>query len=805
MAKALPHLRVVELCDDIPGAYCARQFAAWSAAVTVIQLEAVPALRSAPPLVADSAGKQTSLLWEFLAAGKCLVEPASGGPSLSALVAGADVFVTDWSDQRLRAHGLRLDALAARAPGLVVISISPYGSDGPYASWAGIDLTVQALSGFMNMNGLPDAPPLKAPANILAYACGVGAFVGALAALYERGRSGLGQRVELSCLELVTTTVALLRVQYSGQSNQRQGGPGAFTSLYPCRDGYVAFTTTSPGLWEHLVQILGATEEDVPAELRTPEGRRDREAVRRFIEAWTPRHSARTLFNAIGALGERCGIIHTPGQLLSDPHLRGRGFFAEVDHPRLAALTFTGPPGKMSLTPMVEPALAQPGVSPETSVSRERLPSTTDAPSTLPPLHGVRLVDLTQAWVGPYATQLLADLGADVIKVESHKRPDVWRGSEAPLLPLPPGTPAHVHHWNASAAFNMVNRNKRDLALDLDTAEGKQLFLKLVERADLVMENYTPRVMPNFGLDFERLRQVKPDLVMVSFSGYGAMGPYRDFKANGATTEATSGWDALLGYPGGLPLALGGMQADAITGLQCAALALVALLHRQQTGMGQWVDGSMYEAAAGYIGEQVLHASVVGEQASRQGNRHAAMAPHNAFPCTGEDEWIAIAVRDDRDWAALLTVAGGEAALDDPRFQTASGRQASIDTLEAAVARWTARHDRFELADRLQAAGVPAAAVHRDVEVLRDPQLTARGWFKPMTHADMGTQLHHGTPWRFSRTPPVCRTPSPRLGEHSTAVLAAELSLSAAEIERLIEIGVTGAVLSLNQEQAVAG
>jgi len=810
MNEALAHVRVVELCDQIPSAYCARQFAVWGASVVTLEPVHGSPLRALPPLVSGTNAVSRSLLWEYLSAGKHTA--ALDAATLPAHLAGADVFITDWTAERLALQDVDLATLAQRAAALIVVQLSPYGADGPYATVPGSDLTVQALSGYMMLNGLPDAPPLKAPANILAYACGVGAFIGALAALWERGQSGLGQHVELSCLELVTTLVPLLRVQYSGHAGQRQGGPASGTRIFPCKDGYLAFSAVTERGWDNLLLALGIIESDVPEPLRTDVGRRDWDLVRSFIARWTATHEAEPLFGTLNALGMPCGLVRTPHQLLTDPHLAARGFFSAGPHSDRGTVTFPGPPGRLSETPIRVPvpssedssreasdcaSLPGAAVSPDSSLATTRGPDTSarEATDSAPPLRGLRLLDLTQAWVGPYATQLLADLGADVIKVESHKRPDVWRGGEGPGIGLPSNLPAHVHPWNANANFNMVNRNKRDLGLDLGSAEGTALFLRLVRNADLVMENYTPRVMGNFGLAYDVLRQEQPDLVMVSFSGYGADGPYRNFKANGATTEATSGWDSLLGYPGGPPLMMGAMQADAITGLQMAALALVALLYRQQGGPGQHVEGSMFEAAVGYIGEQILHASLTGEQASRGGNRDPAMAPHGAFPCQGDDAWIAISVRDQTDWEALLSVVADEPELHDPRFTTLAGRLAAVDDLEAALSRWTATEDRHVLAARLQKAGIPAAPVQRGDEVLHDPHLTARAWFKPMTHADMGTHLHHGHPWRFSRTPPVCATPAPRLGEHSAEVLAGELGLTLDEIARLTEFGISGSVL----------
>lgn len=379
--------------------------------------------------------------------------------------------------------------------------------------------------------------------------------------------------------------------------------------------------------------------------------------------------------------------------------------------------------------------------------------------------------------------------------MESPTRPDVWRGQEARTR-IPDGARPGTHHWNANTNFNSVNRNKKSLCLDLDSARGKELFVRLAERADLVMENYTPRVMDNFGLGYEALRRFKEDLIMVSFSGFGATGPWSNFRAIGASTEMHAGWDALIGYADRPPILLGSMYADAISGLQMAAMALVALEHRDQTGEGQRVEGGMFEASVSYIGEELMRASLGIPGTERRANRSHDMAPHGAFPCVGEDRWLAIAVRDDDDWRCLVRTAGPAAGLDRPEFATMSGRLDRVEDVERAVAAWTSSQEARDLMLRLQAAGVPAGVVQNTAEMLADEHLRARGWLIPMTHADLGTHRYAGFAWRFSRSELVAESPPPRLGEHSRALLSSELGLSEAEIDVLFADGVTGQTLA---------
>ena len=407
------------------------------------------------------------------------------------------------------------------------------------------------------------------------------------------------------------------------------------------------------------------------------------------------------------------------------------------------------------------------------------------------PLQGVEIVDMTQAWIGPYAAMLLADLGADVIKVESHERPDVWRRWLANPKPVGNVLGGHI---NTSPYYNSVNRNRRSLCLDLKTGEGRDLLRRLIADADVLMENFTPRVMERFGFDWPAVEKLNPGLVMTSWSGFGKTGPLSDYKANGTSIEALAGWDWLHRYPDGEPMVMGFYQADAITGLQMAATTLVGLFHSRRTGEGQAIDGSMVEAAVGYLGEVLLDAALGGEQ-TPVGNGDLDHAPHGVYPCAGEDRWIALAVDSDEKWERLVELSGS-VTLADPAFDRHCDRVVNTEKLDEALTVWTCSREAENLMERLQAAGIAAAVVRSATEVMACRHLEERAWFRRIEHPDLGEKRYAGHSWRIDGLAERSDLPPPRLGEHSRELLAERLGLSNAEIDDLFERGVTGAVLS---------
>ena len=791
--QALRGVRVLELADGVAAAYCARQFALWGADVVVLECEGGSRLRRMGPHGGEGAGRE-SLLWQFVAANKRAMSLSFACPDEDALLdqlRRADVLVTDWADADFDRWGLTLADLRERVPGLVLVSVSPLGLDGPYAGLAGSELVVQALSGYTGLNGEKRRAPLKAPGHILGYTCGVSAFVAALAALIARLRSGRGRFIEVSEMETLAAILPLLRIEYTGVHPERDGGPSTGVRAQRCRDGWVTFVPPPEDQLGDYGAALGVEDGEWPQPV---EGEDPVARTRRLLPFLARRVRDKTTDEVFHGLLERkivCGKVVKPVDLLADEHLGARGFFRTLRDEQLGNLPFAGPAAKLGRTDSVAPL-------PAPSAGEWMDPSTLDWRPVEPgagvgeegeslPLGGVEIVDLTQAWIGPFATMLLADLGASVIKIESHRRPDVWRrwlASPVPMANPPPGL------VNSSPNYNSVNRNKRSLCLNLKTEEGKSLLRRLAAGADVVMENFTPRVMERFGLEWPELSAENPGLVMTHWSGFGKTGPLSDYKANGTSIEALAGWDWLHRYPGGDPIVMGFYQADAITGMQMAATTLVALFHSRRTGEGQSIDGSMIEAAVGYLGEVLLDTALGGEQ-TPPGNGDLDQASHGVYPCAGDDRWIAVAVGSDEMWRRLVAISGS-GTLAAPAFDRHADRIANAEKLDEAMARWTRTRQAGRLMARLQAAGIAAGVVRTTVELMACSHLKQRRWFRGIEHPDVGEHRYAGHPWRMDGLLERSDLPPPRLGEHGRELLRERLGLSEGEIDDLFERGVTG-------------
>lgn len=395
---------------------------------------------------------------------------------------------------------------------------------------------------------------------------------------------------------------------------------------------------------------------------------------------------------------------------------------------------------------------------------------------------GVRVLELGAGAAGPVATRYFADHGATVVKIESAVRPDFLR--------LVHYTPDNPFGLDGAPMFVLLNPNKLDVALDLSKPEGVALALRLVDWADVVVENFSPRAMSKWGLDYASLRARKPALVMVSSCLFGQTGPQRDYPGFGAQGSALSGFNHVTGWPDRDGVGPYGTITDSLSPRYVALLVSAALLHRERTGEGQYLDVSQIETAVYSLSEMMLRHSATGESMGRAGNRSEYAAPHGVYPCLGDDRWIALAIFSDLEWKLLRRLMGNPPFGQDPRFATVAGRLAHADELDVELARWTSQHDASALAERLQAAGVEAGAVQDLADLNRDPQLAHRGHFRSLRHAHLGELRFEHSAFRLSESPPALRTPGPNLGEHTREVLSGILGLPAAEIERLAAAGV---------------
>lgn len=412
-------------------------------------------------------------------------------------------------------------------------------------------------------------------------------------------------------------------------------------------------------------------------------------------------------------------------------------------------------------------------------------------------LEGVRVIDLTQAWAGTFATCILADMGAEIIKIEARNRPDMWRGPIAPEMAAvsphgyPGGEPGQ-RPYNRSSLFHGVNRNKRGITLDLAATEGIAIFKELVKIGDVVAENFTPRVMSNFGLDYAALREINPAIIMLSMPAYGTTGPYKDCRGVGGSVEPMSGMSSMMGYADGPPMNHGAMYPDPVAGMMAASALLIALYHQRRTGVGQFIDLSQQETTMLMLGEALMDYSMNKRVRKRQGNHHQFMAPHQNYRCRGEDDWIAISVSSDEEWRQLLKVMGEPAWARDEKFATNIARLDNEAELNRYLEEWTINNDKYDLMHRLQQNGVPAGSVLRTSEVVDDPHLEARGYIEELHYDDIGKYKTPGLAWKMSATPGRIRRTAPGLGQDSESVLTELLGITRAEYEKLVKNQITG-------------
>jgi crotonobetainyl-CoA:carnitine CoA-transferase CaiB-like acyl-CoA transferase len=411
------------------------------------------------------------------------------------------------------------------------------------------------------------------------------------------------------------------------------------------------------------------------------------------------------------------------------------------------------------------------------------------------PFESLRVIDLGRVWSGPLTSRILADFGAEVIKVEALAGRGQFSGAAARQVTLPeefPNREPGEHPWNRSSMFNDLNRNKRSLTLDLSKPQGAAVFKKLAGISDMVIENYTPRVMANFGLDYPVLKAIKPGIIMLSMPAFGMTGPYHDFPGYGNTIEPVAGITDLVGYEGGEPHPLGMIAGDALAALHGASALLTALWHRERTGEGQYIDLSQAETQTSVIGEYVVAYGMNGREPERIGNRHPYMAPHGCYRCKGPDNWVVIAVNTDEEWRGLCRAIGRPAWTRDGKFAGQLSRWHNQDELDAHLEEWTIERDHYEVMRVLQKAGVACGPVLNGMEVLNDPHLNRRGFFVTLNDPEAGPHRYAGMPVRMSRTKAVFRRPAPLLGEHNREILHGLIGLTDEEIAELEREGVIG-------------
>ena len=806
--------RVLDLSDE-RGIFCGFLLSELGADVVCVESPAGSPCRRLAPFAGGVPDTERSLFWWAYARGKRSValDPESEVDryDLLRLIDGADVLVESRTPGEMARLGLGFDALARRNPALVYVSVTPFGQTGPKARWAASDLTVLAAAGALWLTGDADRPPVRVSVPQAFLHAGAEAAAATLVALHERRRSGRGQHVDVSAQQAVTLATQSDIVSAAIHSAGATRGAARIGELtlrfsYPARDGHVSITHLfGRSFGPASARLMEAVCEDgfcdetlrakdwiaVPsliAKGAEPVATHDR--AKQAIAAWTASKTKAELLEI--AMKRR--LLMAPASTLRDvasnQQLIERSYWRPLNRPDADGTAyqlgdFVRVKGCTPAPPRRAPRLGEhtAEVLTEWRNAGSESPDPVGSPpdEAALPLAGVKILDFMWALAGPAATRMLADYGAEVVRVESASKPDPIRGGR-PFVDRRFGP-------ETGALFHSTNASKRMLALDLGRPEAREVVLDLVRWADVVCESFTPGAMERMGFGYEALREVNPGLVMISTSLMGQTGPLSTFSGYGNLSAAIVGFHEMTGWPDREASGPYGAYTDYVAPKFAAAAILAALERRSDSGKGVHLDLSQAEASLHFLAPAMLDVFVNAADPTRCGNRDELLAPHGCYPVAGVDCWIAIAVESDDGFRALSRLLGRAALANDPRFATASDRRRNAEALDAVVAELTLSSEGAELEAELQSNGVACHLVQDSAAACGDPQLQVRGHFVRLESGEAYT-IVEDTRSKLSRTPARVRRGVPTLGRDNGDILTQLLGYDETRVAELAATGV---------------
>lgn len=805
---ALKGVRVLEVGGGAAVAYAGKLFADFGAEVIKVEPPQGDAWRQVPPLVAPQDGSAPeSALFAWLNTNKCSVTADATQPAdqawLGALARSCDLVL----DARALSQGLSAlqqplwkwgqaegTNTSTPTPAPMGVDFTWFGDAGPYKDFVATDATCRALAGAVHGSGPVEGAPHMPHDVQTGIVAGLGAFSVAVAAWM--GRSQGSRRYVLSVQEAAFSVVEMEAGLVQDKTHAPRLGVNRFCTTHPASilqtsDGWIGIFTNTLAQWAGLCDAIGRPElGSDPRFFSGPDRMAHADLIDELLKSVFPARSTEEWFALLTAHKHPAVIVPTMEQLLQQSVHRERRAFVPV---QLGDVQFEAPvlPQRLDAAgPLLggrAPLLGADNAH-YRAAGLQRSPQHPLPPADAAhlPLAGIRVVDLTMGWAGPFASRMLADLGAEVIKVESPSYPDWWRGASY--------TEEFYRDrlYEKKSNFNLMNRGKLGITLDLTQAGGKRLLKELVRGADAVVENYSAEVLPKLGLDYAALRQVNPRLLMLSMPAFGLDNAWSNTRAYGGTLEQASGLPLYTGHADGPPAMTSYAYGDPMGGFNASAALLLGLLVQQSTGQGRHINMSQVEGMLPLTAPFLIEQSLTGSVPLRQGNRHAVHAPHGCYRCAGEDAWLVVSVENDTQWQALCQALGRSDWAQDPALAQAAGRRAQRDLLDAGITQWTLDRSDDAAMRALQQAGVPAGAVRTLGQLLADPHLNARAFWRTVDRPYVGRYLSSSTIFRLEGEPMPMPRVAPTLGEHTHEVLQRVLQLTPAQLQALEEAGVIG-------------
>ncbi len=773
------------------------------------------AARTVEPRIAGDDGELASLSFRAFNRNKrsVVLDPSGAAAdrgALESLIASADFLFESGLPSTLAPF--ELDAAAVREinPYIVHVCVSPFGIDGPRAEDLGNDLVVAAMGGPVFLQGPEDRAPVRVSVPQVWRHVGVESAVAALAAHARMLKTGTGRFVDVSAQCAMTWTMLQAMDAHAIQGFDFERGGSLMLGIeivQPCKDGHLIALPSSDvivGLLDWMIEegAIDASAREVDWDLYD-QSLRDPELTQRWtlaemteiLRAFFARHTKRELFDFGIVHGITLAPVGTVSEMLELEHLQARDYWHELVVPGTGVVRSAGAWVKSNASSPAPvsvrrdaPALDAdgPAIRAELDAGSGRAGRTVPPAAVEPrsgddalPFAGLKVADFAWVGVGPITSKYLADHGATVVRVESENRPDVLRGAP-PFKDNVPGI-------NRSQFFGDFNTSKLGLALDLSQDEAIAVAKRLIAWSDVMIESFAPGAVQRMGLDYERLREMNPGLVMVSTCLMGQTGPARRMSGYGYHAGAIAGYYEVTGWPDRDPSGPWTAYTDTIAPRFVSSVLAAALDRRRRTGEGCYIDLAQLEAALHFLGPEILDYQVNGRSVTRIGNRSRFAAPQGCYPCLGEDNWVAIAVDTDDQWRAL----GGAVGCAD-EYPTNADRLAGHDAIDVVLSAWTSQREGASIARELQAAGVPAGVVQRSSDLLKDPQYVHRAFYREFEHGEMGRVPYAGHQYRISDYDNGPRGPAPQLGEHSFQVLTELLGMSDDEVA---EAFASGAIL----------
>ncbi len=773
--QVLHGINVLEMTNDISGRYTGRLLSDMGANVIKVEAEdSIRDYRSIESLAYDTNKK--SIILNF--------ETDAGKEHLRSLIKTIDVFIftgTYEDIEQLSDAGLHFSDLRQLNSRLITTSITPFGETGPYKNYRGYGLNAMALSGLMMIQGDDKKEPVNAPGNQSYLLPDIHAANGIFYALISRETTGRGQHVEISQQEVLANIFfQIIRYSATGEISERLGGQGNLApyNLYECQDGWVSLAVLLAPQAKVFFDWVGdpALQTDYWYSLESRMGE-NMEFIESIVRPFIKEFTVADFVTKAQALRLPAAPLNTPGQFADNDQFQFRDYFENVQFEDGTNYRLPGAPFRMSKSPLRISAAAPVRGQDADLLNQNGSDEQVDRDVPLEPdgangpLEGIRILDFTRIWAGPYSTRLLADYGAEVIKVESSLFDTDNRIGATPYVAD-------------------LNRNKTGITLDLHKDEAIAIAKELVKKCDLVIDNFALGVIERFGLGYDELKKINPEIIQISMPGWGSSGPRKDDVAFGFNLVSVSGLSYIWGHPDSAPNARCKFDyPDFLVASLTTLASLAALYFKKRTGIGQKVEVAQVEAIGNTLSEYFLNYFINGEEGEPLGNYHSEYSPHGVFPCKGDDSWCAIAISDDIEWEKLVEVMGSPDWATSEVYKSSRTRKNEEESINQKLSEWTAQYTNLQLTHMLQKVGLAATPVLNSEGLYWDPQLRGRNYIVSLDHVDWGVLEQPGVTVGLSETPGGSWTPSPGLGQHNQYVLEEILGLNQKDIELLRSSG----------------